>query len=62
MIAYADEMAAYAAELGSPEQASAREWASPLNGPLRVIEVTSCSDEELQPHMNGRSTHGPYRH
>jgi hypothetical protein len=49
---------------------AAREWADwirqqaertdPLNGPLRVVHVTSCSHEELQPHMNGWSTRGPY--
>ncbi len=50
---------------------SACEWAKwirehaertdPLNGRLRLVEVTSCSHEELQPHMHGWSTHGPYR-
>jgi hypothetical protein len=72
MIAYVDEITAHAAELGAPGAAAALGWASwirqhaeltnPLNGPLHVLEVTSCSHEELQPHMNGWSTHGPYRH
>jgi hypothetical protein len=72
MIAYADEVTAHAAELGAPEAAEALGWAdwirqhaeltNPLNGPLHVLEVTSCSHEALQPHMNGWSTHGPYRH
>jgi hypothetical protein len=26
-----------------------------------LVQVASCSHEELQPHMNGWSTHGPYR-
>jgi hypothetical protein len=49
----------------------AHEWAKwirqhaertdPLNGQLRLVEVTSCSHEELQPHMRGWSTYGPYR-
>jgi hypothetical protein len=34
----------------------------PLNGPLRLEEVTSCNHDELQPHMQGWSTYGPYRH
>ncbi len=72
MIAYVDEITAHAEELGAPDAAAAFGWAScirqyaeftnPLNGPLHVLEVTSCSHEELQPHMNGWSTHGPYRH
>ena len=37
------------------------ERTDPLNGPLRLEEVTSCSHEELQRHMRGWSTHGPYR-
>jgi hypothetical protein len=71
MTAYADEVTARAAELAAPDAAAALEWASwirrhaelanPLNGPLHVLEVTSCSHEELQPHMNGWSAYGPYR-
>lgn len=37
------------------------ERTDPLNGPLRLEEVTSCNHEELQRHMRGWSTHGPYR-
>jgi hypothetical protein len=72
MRAYAGEIDAHAAALEAPDARSAREWAEwirkhaertdPLNGPLCLEEVTSCSHEELQPHMHGWSTHGPYRH
>ena len=71
MRAYADEIDERATELGAPDAQAAREWADwirrhadrtdPLNGRLRLVEVTSCSHEELQPHMHGWSTHGPYR-
>ena len=71
MRAYADEIAVYAAELKASDAQAAREWADwirqhaertdPLNGPLRLVQVTSCNHEELQRHMNGWSTHGPYR-
>jgi hypothetical protein len=71
MRTYADEIAAHAAGLDASDAQAAREWADwirqhaertdPLNGPLRLEKVTSCSHEELQPHMNGWSTHGPYR-
>ena len=71
MRAYADEIDAHAAELEDPDAQAAREWAKwirqhaertePLNGRLRLVEVTSCSHEELQPHMHGWSTYGPYR-
>lgn len=71
MRAYADEIDAHAAELEDPDAQAAREWAKwirqhakrtdPLNGRLRLAEVTSCSHEELQPHMHGWSTYGPYR-
>jgi hypothetical protein len=62
MIAYANEITAHAAELGDPDAAAALEWASWIrqhaertsrNGPLRVLEVTGCSHDELQPHING---------
>ena len=74
MTAYVDEITAHAAMLGDSDAAAAREcrsadWirkhakaANPLNGPLHVLEVTSCSPEELQPYMNGWSARGPYRH
>jgi hypothetical protein len=72
MRAYADEIDARAAALEASAAQAARGWAKwirehaertdPLNGPLRLEEVTSCSHEELQPHMHGWSTHGPYRH
>lgn len=71
MRAYAGEIAAHAAGLEASDAQAAREWADwirqhaertdPLNGPLRLVQVTSYSHEELQPHMNGWSTHGPYR-
>jgi len=71
MRAYADEIAAHAAGLEASDALAAREWADwirqhaertdPLNGPLRLMQVTSCSHEELQLHMNGWSTSGPYR-
>jgi hypothetical protein len=69
---YADEITARAAEPAHPGGAAAREWAGwirghadrtdPLNGPLQVTEVTSCSYAELEPHMNGWSAYHPYRH
>lgn len=72
MTVYADEITAHAATLGDKEAAAALEWAgwirqhakaaNPLNGPLHVLEVTSYSHDELQPHMNGWSARGPYRH
>jgi epoxyqueuosine reductase QueG len=71
MRAYADEIDERAASLAAPATQAARGWAEwirehaertdPLNGPLRLEEVTSCGHEELQPHMHGWSTHGPYR-
>lgn len=72
MRAYANEIDTHAAALEAPAKQAAREWAAwirehaeridPLNGALHVAKVTSCRYEELQPHMNGRSAHGPYRH
>jgi hypothetical protein len=72
MRAYADEVDARAEALEGPAAREAREWAAwirehaertdPLNGTLHVAKVTSCRYEELQPHMNGWSAHGPYRH
>jgi epoxyqueuosine reductase QueG len=71
MRTYADEIDSHAAELEDPDAQAAREWArwihqhaertDPLNGRLRLVEVTSCSHEELQPHVHGWSTYGPYR-
>jgi len=71
MTAYADEITAHADELDAPGAAAAREWAAwirlhaertnPLNGPLRVLAVTSCSHQELEPHMNGWSTYEPHQ-
>lgn len=71
MRVYADEIDTRAAELEAPDAQAARgraEWirqhaerTDPLNGPLRLEEVTSCSHEELQRPMRGWSTHGPYR-
>lgn len=71
MTAYADEITAHADQLDAPGAAAAREWAgwirrhaertNPLNGPLRVLAVTSCSHQELEPHMNGWSTYGPHQ-
>jgi hypothetical protein len=72
MRAYANEIDTHAAALEAPAKQAAREWAAwirehaeridPLNGALHVAKVTSCRYEELQPHMNGWSAHGPYRH
>jgi hypothetical protein len=72
MRAYADEIDARASAQEAPAARAARVWAEwirehaertdPLNGPLRLEEVSSCSHEELQLHMHGWSTHGPYRH
>jgi hypothetical protein len=71
MTAYADEITAHADHLDAPGAAAAREWAAwisrhaestnPLTGPLHVLTVTTCSHQELEPHMNGWSTHGPHR-
>jgi hypothetical protein len=72
MRAYADEIDVHATELEASDAQAAREWAEwirdhaertdPLNAPLLLAKVTSCSYEELQPHMHGWSAHGPYRH
>jgi hypothetical protein len=69
MRADADEITAHAAGLEESDAQTAPEWADwihqhaentdPLNGPLRLEEVASCSHEELQPHMYGWSTYGP---
>lgn len=67
---YANEIDAAAAHSTDPDSDSAHEWANwirqhaettdPLNGPLRIVQGTSCSHEELQPHMKGWSTYGPH--
>ena len=72
MRAYADEIDTRAAGMEAQAARAAREWAEwirehaertdPLNGPLHLEVVTSCSYEELQTHMQGWSAHGPYRH
>jgi hypothetical protein len=70
MRTYADEIDARAAALKAPGRAGGTrvgqvhehaERTDPLNGPLRLEKVTSCSHEELQPHMHGWSTYGPCR-
>ncbi len=71
MRAHADEIDARATGLEDPDAQATREWADwirqhadrtdPLKGRLLLVEVTSCSHEELQPHMHGWSTYGPYR-
>ncbi|MGN2640661.1 hypothetical protein ACTD5D_31720 [Nocardia takedensis] len=68
---YADEIVARAARLEPSDAQAAHEWADwirrhaertdPIYGPLAVLRVESCGHEELQPHMNGWSTHGPFR-
>jgi hypothetical protein len=59
MRAYADEIAVHAAGMEVSDSQAAREWADwirqhaertdPLNGPLRLLQVTSCSHEESSP-------------
>ncbi|MFZ2176773.1 MAG: hypothetical protein WAW17_22575 [Rhodococcus sp. (in: high G+C Gram-positive bacteria)] len=71
MRAYADEIDAHVASLGTSDQQSAQEWAGwirrhaentdPINGSLQIIEVATCNRDELQPYMNGWSTYGPSR-
>lgn len=68
---YADDIESWMEQLDEPTRMEATEWAAwirqhaervdPLNGPLRLVRVASASHEELGPHMNGWSTHGPYR-
>lgn len=70
MRTYADEVTAQADQLGGPLRDDAREWSAwirehadstdPINGPLRLLCVTSASHDDLQPHMNGWSSYGPY--
>ncbi|MFV8316249.1 hypothetical protein [Mycobacterium sp. 23] len=68
---YADDIESRTEEVDDPARTEATEWAAwirqhadhvdPLSGPLRLLRVTSASHDELGPHMNGWSTHGPYR-
>lgn len=68
---YADEIASRGEELAEPARTEAIKWSAwirqhadrtdPLNGALGLLRVASASHDELQPHMNGWSTHGPYR-
>lgn len=68
---YADEIDAITTQSTDFDSEAAHEWANwirqhaeatdPLNGPLHIVQVTSCSHEELRPHMNGWSTYGPHR-
>lgn len=67
---YADEIDAVTARSADINAEAAHEWANwirqhaettdPLNGPLHIVQVTSCSHDELQPHMKGWSTYGPH--
>lgn len=71
MRGYADEIDAAAAQSTDLDSEAAHEWANwirqhaeatdPLNGPLHIMQVTSSSHDELQPHMKGWSTYGPHR-
>ena len=68
---FADDVVLCTEELDEPARTEATGWASwirahadhidPLNGPLRLLRVTSASHDELGPHMNGWNTYGPYR-
>lgn len=71
MRAYADEVDAQADQLDESVRDEAREWSAwirqhaestdPINGRLRLLCVTSASHNDLEPHMNGWSSYGPYR-
>ncbi len=68
---YANEIDAAAAQSTDLDSEDAHDWANwirqhaeatdPLNGPLCIVQVSSCSHDELQPHMKGWSTYGPHR-
>lgn len=68
---YADEVDARADQLDDSEAEEARAWAGwirqhadrtdPINGTLRLLGVTAASNDELQPHMAGWASYGPYR-
>ncbi|MDT5291923.1 MAG: hypothetical protein QOF88_6812 [Mycobacterium sp.] len=71
MRTYADGVETLAERFDDPDKEEARKWAAwirqhadstdPINGPLRLLRVTSASHNDLAPHMNGWSTYGPYR-
>ena len=68
---YADEIASRSEELAEPARTEAIKWSAwirlhadrtdPLNGALGLLRVESASHDELEPHMNGWNTYGPYR-
>lgn len=71
MRAYADEVRAHAELLSDPDSGEARKWSAwirqhadstdPINGPLRLLSVTSASHADLEPHMGGWSTYSAHR-
>ena len=71
MRTYADEVNARADKLSDPVRDEARNWSAwirqhaddtdPINGPLRLTCVTSASHNDLEPHMSGWSSYGPFR-
>lgn len=71
MRAYAAEVEAQAEHLDDPAAEEAKKWSEwirqhaartdPVNGPLRLLRVTSASRQDLEPHMSGWSAYGPYR-
>lgn len=71
MRTYADEIDSRTEELDEPARSEAIKWSEwirqhadrtdPLNGPLGLLRVESASHAELEPHMNGWNTYGPYR-
>lgn len=71
MRTYANEVEARAEQLNDADADEARKWSAwvrqhadrtdPLNGSLRLLNVTSASHADLEPHMNGWSTYSPYR-
>lgn len=71
MRAYADEIDAQADHLDGSGRDSARDWSSwirqhadaadPMKGPLKRLHITEGTHKDLEPHMNGWSTYGPYR-
>jgi hypothetical protein len=68
---YAGDVEARAEQLTGSDAEGAKKWSEwirqhadhtdPVNGPLRLLHVTSASHDELQPHMNGWASYGPYR-
>lgn len=71
MRTYADDIESRTEGLTQPARPEATEWAAwirayadridPLNGPLRLLPVTSANHDELRPQLNGWNTYGPYR-